>query len=228
MNSLLLISGAFGLFRRDSVIEAGGFELNSLAEDLELVIRLHRIARENKRAYKIVFVPTPVCWTEVPDSWKSLAVQRKRWQRGGVESMWKHRGMLFNPKFGVVGCFGMPYLLFLEILGPTIEVTGYVITILGLLIGFISLTTALLFFIGSVLFGTMISISAVLLEEFTTRRYAHPLDLASLIWAALVENFGYRQTNAIWRFSGIFQALRKKKKKVWGKLTRRGFSPQTT
>ena len=228
MNSLLLISGAFGLFRRDSVIEAGGFELNSLAEDLELVIRLHRIARENKRAYKIVFVPTPVCWTEVPDSWKSLAVQRKRWQRGGVESMWKHRGMLFNPKFGVVGCFGMPYLLFLEILGPTIEVTGYVITILGLLIGFISLTTALLFFIGSVLFGTMISISAVLLEEFTTRRYAHPLDLASLIWAALVENFGYRQTNAIWRFSGIFQALRRKKKKVWGKLTRRGFSPQTT
>jgi len=228
MNSLLLISGAFGLFRRDSVIEAGGFELNSLAEDLELVIRLHRIARENKRAYKIVFVPTPVCWTEVPDSWKSLAVQRKRWQRGWVESMWKHRGMLFNPKFGVVGCFGMPYLLFLEILGPTIEVTGYVITILGLLIGFISLTTALLFFIGSVLFGTMISISAVLLEEFTTRRYAHPLDLASLIWAALVENFGYRQTNAIWRFSGIFQALRKKKKKVWGKLTRRGFSPQTT
>jgi hypothetical protein len=145
-----------------------------------------------------------------------------------VESMWKHRGMLFNPKFGVVGCFGMPYLLFLEILGPTIEVTGYVITILGLLIGFISLTTALLFFIGSVLFGTMISISAVLLEEFTTRRYAHPLDLASLIWAALVENFGYRQTNAIWRFSGIFQALRRKKKKVWGKLTRRGFSPQTT
>src|ERR1700722_17056561 len=228
MNPLLLISGAFGLFRRDSVIEAGGFELNSLAEDLELVIRLHRIARENKRPYKIVFVPTPVCWTEVPDSWKSLAVQRKRWQRGGVESMWKHRGMLFNPKFGVVGCFGMPYLLFLEILGPTIEVTGYVITILGLLIGFISLTTALLFFIGSVLFGTMISISAVLLEEFTTRRYAHPLDLASLIWAALVENFGYRQTNAIWRFSGIFQALRRKKKKVWGKLTRRGFSPQTT
>lgn len=226
MNSLLLISGAFGLFRRDSVIEAGGFELNSLAEDLELVIRLHRISREKKRSYRIVFVPTPVCWTEVPDSWKNLAVQRKRWQRGGVESMWKHRGMLFNPKFGVVGCFGMPYLLFLEILGPTVEVTGYVITILGLLIGFISMTTALLFFIGSVLFGTMISISAVLLEEFTTRRYAHPLDLASLILAALVENFGYRQTNALWRFSGIFQALRTKKKKVWGKLTRRGFAPQ--
>jgi cellulose synthase/poly-beta-1,6-N-acetylglucosamine synthase-like glycosyltransferase len=228
MNSLLLISGAFGLFRLDSVIEAGGFELNSLAEDLELVIRLHRISREKKRRYKIVFVPTPVCWTEVPSSWKNLAAQRKRWQRGGVESMWKHRGMLFNPKFGIVGCFGMPYLLTLEILGPCVEVTGYVITVLGLLIGFISITTALLFFIGSVLFGTMISISAVLLEEFTTRRYTHPLDLASLIWAALIENFGYRQTNALWRFSGIFQVLRTKKKKVWGKMTRRGFAPQKT
>jgi len=228
MNSLLLISGAFGLFRRDSLIEAGGFEVGSLAEDLELVIRLHRINREKKRAYKIVFVPTPVCWTEVPDSWKNLGIQRKRWQRGGVESMWKHRSMLFNPRFGIVGCFGMPYLLLLELLGPTVEVTGYVITVVGLLVGFIPMTTALLFFIGSVLFGTMISISAVLLEEFTTRRYAHPLDLASLIGAAFVENFGYRQTNALWRLRGIFQALRTRKRKVWGKLTRRGFSTQVT
>jgi cellulose synthase/poly-beta-1,6-N-acetylglucosamine synthase-like glycosyltransferase len=225
MNSLLLISGAFGLFRRDSVIEAGGFEAGSLAEDLELVIRLHRISREKKRAYKIVFVPTPVCWTEVPDSRKNLRVQRIRWQRGGVESMWKHRGMLFNPKFGIVGCFGMPYLLLLEILGPCTEVTGILITIVGLLFGFISVTSALLFFIGSVLFGTVISISAVLLEEFTTRRYAHPLDLASLIIAAFIENFGYRQINALWRFQGIFDALRRRKKRVWGKMTRRGFAP---
>jgi cellulose synthase/poly-beta-1,6-N-acetylglucosamine synthase-like glycosyltransferase len=228
MNSLLLISGAFGLFRRDSVIEAGGFELGSLAEDLELVIRLHRISREKKRPYKIVFVPTPVCWTEVPDSWKNLKVQRRRWQRGGIESMWKHRDMLFNPKFGVVGCFGMPYLLLLELLGPCIEVTGYVITIVGLLVGFISMTTALLFLIGSVLFGTMISISAVLLEEFTTRRYAHPLDLASLIVAAFVENFGYRQMNALWRFRGILDVFGKKQKRVWGRMTRRGFAPQVT
>ena len=224
MNSLLLISGAFGLFRRDRLIEAGGFEAGSLAEDLELVIRLHRISREKKRSYKIVFVPTPVCWTEVPDSRKNLRVQRKRWQRGGVESMWKHRGMLLNPRFGIVGCFGMPYLLLLEILGPCIEVTGYAITLVGLLIGFISLTSALLFFIGSVLFGTMISISAVLLEEFTTRRYAHPLDLTALIGAAFVENFGYRQINAFWRFQGIFDVLRTKRKRVWGKMPRRGFT----
>jgi len=221
MNSLLLISGAFGLFRRDNLIEAGGFELGSLAEDLELVIRLHRISREKKRDYKIVFVPTPVCWTEVPDSLKNLRVQRRRWQRGGVESMWKHRGMLFNPKFGIVGCFGMPYLLLLEILAPIPNLTGYVITVVGLLFGFISSTSAMLFFIGSVLFGTMISISAVLLEEFTTRRYAHPLDLASLILAAFLENIGYRQVNALWRFRGILDVVRKKK--VWGKMTRRGF-----
>jgi cellulose synthase/poly-beta-1,6-N-acetylglucosamine synthase-like glycosyltransferase len=228
MNSLLLISGAFGLFRRDSLIEAGGFAVGSLAEDLEMVIRLHRMSREKKRDYRIVFVPTPVCWTEVPSTRKNLKVQRKRWQRGGLETMWKHRGMLFNPKFGIIGCFGMPYLLFLEILGPCIEVTGYFITVVGLLIGFISLTSAALFFIGSVLFGTMISISAVLLEEFTTRRYAHPLDLASLAGSALVENFGFRQLNAIWRFQGMFEILRKKKKRTWGAMTRKGFAPQTS
>jgi len=136
--------------------------------------------------------------------------------------------MLFNPKFGVVGCFGMPYLLLLEILGPCIEITGFVISVVGLLIGFISVTSALLFFIGSVLFGTMISVSAVLLEEFTTRRYAHPLDLASLIVAAFVENFGYRQLNAFWRFQGILDVARTKKRRVWGKMTRRGFASQTT
>lgn len=228
MSTLLLISGAFGLFRRESLIEAGGFELGSLAEDLELVIRLHRISREKKRDYRIVFIPTPVCWTEVPDSRKTLRIQRIRWQRGGLESMWKHRGMLFNPKFGIVGCFGMPYLLLLEILGPCIEVTGYVITIVGLFVGFIPVLSALLFFIGSVLFGTMISVSAVLLEEFTTRRYAHPLDLAALIGAAFVENFGYRQMNALWRFQGILEVLRAKKKRAWGKMTRKGFAPQTS
>jgi hypothetical protein len=115
----------------------------------------------------------------------------------------------------------MPYLLLLEILAPIPNLTGYVITVVGLLFGFISSTSAMLFFIGSVLFGTMISISAVLLEEFTTRRYAHPLDLASLILAAFLENIGYRQVNALWRFRGILDVVRKKK--VWGKMTRRGF-----
>jgi hypothetical protein len=142
--------------------------------------------------------------------------------------MWKHRGMLFNPEFGIVGCFGMPYLLMLEILGPCIEITGFVISIAGLVIGFISVTSALLFFIGSVLFGTMISISAVLLEAFTTRRYAHPLDLASLIVAAFVETFGYRQLNALWRFQSILDVVRTKKRGVWGKMTRGGFATQTT
>jgi cellulose synthase/poly-beta-1,6-N-acetylglucosamine synthase-like glycosyltransferase len=227
VNSLLLISGAFGLFRRESIIEAGGFAVGSLAEDLELVIRLHRINREKKRDYKIVWVPTPVCWTEVPDSNKIVRIQRKRWQRGGVETMWKHRGMLFNPKFGIVGCFGMPYLLLLEILGPCIEITGYVITIIGLLIGFIQIQSAVLFFIGQVLFGTMISISAVLLEEFTTRRYVHPKDLVSLIGAGFIENFGYRQLNSLWRFEGMFDLVRSKKKRVWGKMIHKGFAPQT-
>jgi CheY-like chemotaxis protein len=178
--------------------------------------------------YRIVFVPTPVCWTEVPDSLKNLRIQRIRWQRGAVESMWKHRRMLFNPRFGIVGCIGMPHLLLLEILDPCIEVTGYVMTIVGLLVGFISVTSALLFFVGSVLFGTMTSVSAVLLEEFTTRRYARPLDLASLIGAAFVENFGYRQMNALWRFRGIFEVVLAKKKRSWGRMTRRGFAAQTT
>jgi cellulose synthase/poly-beta-1,6-N-acetylglucosamine synthase-like glycosyltransferase len=230
LNSLLVISGAFGVFRRDAVMEAGGFEIRTVGEDMELVMRLHRLWRAKARAgrgedargrYRIVFVPEPVSWTEVPETLRLLSRQRNRWQRGLTESLWSHRKMAFNPSFGAVGLFGYPYFLFFEMLGPTIELIGYLIAVPGLLLGILSPELFLLFFLVSVGFGTLLSMSALLLEELTVRRYPHPSDVLRLFAAAVIENFGIRQLLAVWRTKALIDALRGKK--GWGGQERRGF-----
>lgn len=221
LNSLLIISGAFGLFRRDAVLEAGGFATSTVGEDMELVVRLHRLWREKKRDYRIVFVPEPVCWTEVPEKWRVLQRQRNRWQRGTVETLWYHRKMLFNPRYGVLGMFAFPYFVLFELFGPVVELTGIIFTIFGMATGLISRETAALFFVVSVLFGLLLSVSSLVLEEMTMRRYPAPADVAKLFVASLLENIGFRQLITLWRAKGLIDAL--KGKKGWGEMERRGF-----
>lgn len=221
LNSLLVISGAFGLFRRDVLLAAGGFYTRTVGEDMELVVRLHRLWREWKKDYRVIFVPEPVCWTEVPEQWKTLRRQRNRWQRGAVESLWLHKRMLFNPKFGALGLITFPYFVLFEMLGPAVELAGYVFTGVGLGLHIISPEIALLFFVVSVLFGILLSASAVLLEEFTTRRYPSPGDVGRLLAAAVVENLGIHQLLIVWRTQGLIDGLRGKK--GWGAMERRGF-----
>jgi cellulose synthase/poly-beta-1,6-N-acetylglucosamine synthase-like glycosyltransferase len=221
LNALLIISGAFGVFRRDAVLEAGGYLSSTVGEDMELVIRLHRKYRESKRPYRIVFVPEPVCWTEVPESLRVLHRQRNRWQRGTVDSLGIHKRMLLNPRYGTLGMFALPYFFLFEMLGPAVELLGYVMTILGLVLRLISPQIALLFLIVSILFGILLSMSSVVLEELTQRRYPKPSDLARLFAAAIVENLGFRQLLTIWRTRGLIDGLRGKK--GWGAMERKGF-----
>jgi cellulose synthase/poly-beta-1,6-N-acetylglucosamine synthase-like glycosyltransferase len=222
LGSLLLISGAFGLFRRWAAIEAGGFERRTVGEDMELVVRLYHQRRKKNLPCRVVFIPDPVCWTEVPETLKTLQRQRNRWQRGTIESLWIHREMLLNPRFGVVGIVGMGYFAFFEALGPIVELLGYSFTLTGLAAGLIAPSTAALFFIVSLAFGVLLSVSAVLLEEFTLRRYPNPSDVLRLLAAAFLENFGYRQINTLWRVKGIVDAIRRKRS--WGAMERRGFT----
>ena len=124
INSVLLVSGAFGVFRRDALISAGGYDTTTVGEDMELVIRLHHVWRERRLPYRIVFVPYPVCWTQVPESWRALHDQRNRWQRGTIETVWAHKAMIGNPRYGFLGLFAFPYFVLFEMLGPLVEYLG--------------------------------------------------------------------------------------------------------
>jgi cellulose synthase/poly-beta-1,6-N-acetylglucosamine synthase-like glycosyltransferase len=217
----LVISGAFGLFRKEYLSAIGGYRTTSVVEDLDLVVRLHRYLRQHKRRYEIPFIPDPVAWTEVPESGRILSRQRERWHRGLVAAMWQYKGMLFNPRYGRVGLIAMPFFTFGEALAPLIEVVGYVITVGGLLIGAVNADFALLFVLVAWGYGMLLSLWAVVLEEVSFRRYRRLGDLARLLLFATLENFGYRQRTVWWRLKAFWSVFRQKQ--AWGEMTRKGF-----
>jgi cellulose synthase/poly-beta-1,6-N-acetylglucosamine synthase-like glycosyltransferase len=220
MRSLLIISGAFGLFRRSIVEAAGGFATETVAEDMELVVRLHRHLRDRGESYRIEFVPDPVAWTEAPEDLGSLGRQRRRWQRGLVQTLWRHRRLTFNPRYGCLGLLAMPYFLVFELLGPVIELVGYVTVVVAASLGLVSLSFLGAFFLVALLAGMLLSVSALALEEFSFRRYARTREVLRLLGAALLENFGYRQLLAWWRVLGLVDLGRKGR--GWGEQRRRG------
>lgn len=221
MNALLIVSGAFGVFRRDLVIEVGGYRTDIVGEDLELVTRLHRTCRRAGRPYRIVYVPEPICWTEAPQTARALRSQRRRWYRGSVEALLIHWRMLGNPRYRAVGLIALPALLLFEVLGPWIELSGYLVTLAAFLLGRLSAATFVLFVAISVLYGLILTIGAIALEDSAPSLYPAWAQLRRLWWYALIENFGYRQLMQIWRIGGIWQLIRKS---GWEPLERRGLS----
>lgn len=226
MEIMLLVSGAFGVFRRSIVTEIGGFRRDSIGEDLDLTVRMHRYCREKKMPYKVTFVPDPVTWTEVPESMRDLGRQRDRWQRGLIDTMIHHRDMLLNPRYGRVGMIAFPYFFLLEMLGVVVEFLGYLVFAAVLILGVASLHFAIIFLLVAVVLGFILSVAAVGLEELAFRRYSRLSDLLRLIWLAFLENLFFRQVLTFYRFRGTISFLQRKKS--WGHLQRKGFSVQST
>ena len=222
MQALTVISGAFGLFRRRHVVEVGGYSHGTVGEDMELVIKLHRLMREQKQDYRIEFVAEPVCWTECPDSLAVLGRQRARWQRGALECFAKHRVMLFNPLYGRIGMVGFGHILLVDVLGPLLEVLGYVLVPLLWALGLLALPWLLAFLAVTFMLGVFLSVATLVLEEIQLRRFPKARELAILAVIAVAENFGYRQLSNIWRLQGWWQFMRKQQ--GWGAMTRKGFA----
>ncbi len=219
-NGLLIISGAFGLFEKRAALLAGGYARDTVGEDMELVVRLHRRLREEGRPYRVAFVPDPICWTEVPENLRVLRRQRSRWQRGLIDTLWRHRAMMGRPRYGSVGLLAMPAFFAFEALAPVIELSGYLLVPLLWALGLASASVVLTFFAVAVLYAIVVSATAVVLEDLTFRRYPHASDLLLLLGAAALENLGYRQLNAWWRVHAWWEYLRGDLS--WGAMERRG------
>ena len=220
-NLLLIVSGAFGVFNKRWVIDAGGYA-HTVGEDMELVVRLHRLIKERKAKNTIIYIPDPVCWTEAPESFKFLRRQRNRWHRGLFDSLWTHKKLIFNPKYGSIGMVSMPYFLFIEFLGPVIELIGYLYIIISLFIGGVYLEFAYLLFLLTVIYGSFYSMTAVLLEEWSLRKFPKVTDIVKLFLFSLTESLWYRPLTVLWRCQGIVDTIRNKK--GWGDMQRKGVS----
>jgi len=219
-NMLMIISGAFGVFRTDLVRAVGGYRPRAIGEDFDLVARLQRHLLEKNADYRIHFVPDPMCWTEVPSDLKSLGRQRARWQKGLLDVLWPNRDMLFRPRYGRIGSFALPYLWLFELFAPVVEIVGIATIILAACLGALSREFFLQFLIFGYAFATVISIGSVLQEEITYKRYNDWQDVVRLVSYCFFEHFPYRQLHMIWRLQGLWQYLRGDL--VWKPLKRKG------
>jgi cellulose synthase/poly-beta-1,6-N-acetylglucosamine synthase-like glycosyltransferase len=219
-NMMMIISGAFGLFRTDLVRAVGGYRAKAIGEDFDLVARMHRHLLEKGKEYRMQFVPDPVCWTEAPSDLKSLGRQRARWQKGLLDTLLPNVDMLFRPRYGRIGALALPYLWIFELLAPIIEVVGIFTIVLAAVLGVLSRGFFIQFMIFGYAFATVISMGAVLQEELTYKRYSDWQDVARLVTYCFLEHFPYRQLHMVWRLQGLWQYLRGDMS--WRPLDRKG------
>ncbi len=221
INAMLIVSGALGMFKRDIVVEVGGYDLTTVGEDAELVFRLHRKMREEKRDYRIEFVPDAICWTQAPDSFKVLRRQRDRWHRGLLEVLWRHRDMIASPRYGAIGMLAAPYFLLFEAIGPLIELSGVIAACFAAIVGALAWNYVIAFGMLSLFWGMILTIGSLALEEHAYHRYKRWRCLWRLLVASVVENFGHRQVLAAIRAYAFVTLLRNKNQ--WGEMTRATF-----
>jgi len=220
LNGVMIIAGAFGVFRTDVLRQVGGYSSAAVTEDMEVVVRIHRHLHRQRQPYRIVFVPDPVCWTEVPSALSPLARQRRRWHRGLAQVLWLHRDLFFRPYIGLIGFFVLPYFV-LELVAPLVEVLGYAIVPVIWALGWLSGEVFLLYLTLAFLLGIFLSLWAVLLEEFSYRRYASWKDLFKLLLYALMEFPTAHLIVVTWRLQALYQFLRGRGE--WGLQQRIGF-----
>ena len=220
INGLMLISGAMGIFDRETVIKSGGYSIKTVGEDMELVLRMRRNMAEKGQKYEVTYIPDPLCWTEVPSNLKGMHRQRTRWTRGLVESLWTHRKIFFNKTYGQLGLLGYPYWFFFEWLAPLIAFAGFVYTIYLIFMHAINWPFYLLLFIFVYTFAVSLSIWAILFEEITFHKYKKRRDVLKLVLAAFIEPFIY-PIHTFFAIYGNIEAMRGKK--AWGTAARSGF-----
>ena len=207
LGGTLIVSGAFAVFHRETVIDAGGFKHDTVTEDMDLIVQIHHWAIHKKRKIKMNFTSDPVCWTECPATLANLSKQRRRWQMGLFQTLWKYSEMLFNRKYGVLGMMSYPFQLYIEGFGAAVEFLGYFMIPMALMLGIVPPTLFVLFVVLGLVYGSFLSVGAVLLEELTYRRYPGFKDLSTLLVFAVIENIGYRQLVLYYRFQGLVRFL---------------------
>lgn len=221
LNAVLIISGAFGLFDRERVMDVGGYRTDTVGEDMELVVRLHHYHRARKLPYRIRYLPDPICWTECPEDAGTLGRQRSRWQRGLAESLSRHWRLCFSLRGGAPGWLAWPFMALFEWLGPLIELTGYLFMIGGFFLGVVSPSALGVFLLVAIGMGILLSVNGFLLETLSFRVYQRRRDMLRLFVMAVLENFGYRQLNTWWRCRGMWQWFTRRQHH-WGAMKRSG------
>ncbi|WNC16205.1 glycosyltransferase [Brevibacillus brevis] len=225
INGLIIVSGAFGVFRKDYVIKVGGYREGYPGEDMNIIIKLHKYMLENKLPYRVAFCPDAVCWTQAPDTFKILGSQRRRWGRGNLKNMIEYgKHMVLRPKYKLFGMLTLPFNILFETLNPYFRITGLLALIGYTLLDMTNSQVLLLYGLLNVIYGVLLGVGALLLEEIAFRRYPRIRDIVKMLFYTILMFFGYRQLGVIWRFLGHIEYLRKNNS--WGTMTRKSWQAE--
>ncbi|MBK9479712.1 MAG: glycosyltransferase family 2 protein [Bacteroidetes bacterium] len=226
LNGLLLISGAFGLFDKDTVIACGGYDITTVGEDMELVVKMRIYMHQQKEKYKMVYIPEPLCWTEIPESLKILGIQRNRWTRGTAETLTRHKQLFLNPKYKLLGLLSYPYWLVFEWAAPIIEFVGFLNFLILAFLGYVywKFFWGLLFLVYS--FSIVYSLYAIVVEELTYHQYKNKWDLGKILVAIFIEPIFFHPYLVLAAIRGNFDLI--VGKKSWGEMKRKGFHATRT
>ncbi|MGL5329286.1 MAG: glycosyltransferase family 2 protein [Peptostreptococcaceae bacterium] len=214
LNMNLIISGAFGAFNKEVVIKVGGYKNNTVGEDMELVMKLHKYFLKNKEQYYIGYAPDANCYTQAPDTLKGLKTQRRRWQIGLIHSMGIHKKMFLGGKWFLAKI----YFLLFEMITPIMELLGMVMITLSFIFGIINLEFLLVYYLMIAVYGFGISATSILLDGYVLKEYTNKKTMRKLILLSTIEPMGYRQIVSLFRISA-FIGYRKNKHK-WGTIKR--------
>ena len=218
-NGSLIISGAFGMFKKEIVVAAGGYDHGTMGEDMELVVKLHSYCLTNHIPYSIRYATDAVCWTQVPEKLGDLKKQRKRWHLGLFQTMWKHREIMANPKYGAVGVVSYMYFLLYELLSPFIEVFGVLSMVFAYFIDLLNLRFMLVFLLIYALYNSILTLTAFFSRIQTIDLTVKFMDFLKAVMLCFFEVTTLRFIMAFVRlmaFNGY-----KKKKLDWGRIERK-------
>ena len=221
LNGLLIVSGALGLFDKEIMIKSGGYDTTIVGEDMELVVRMRRWCHDHGLRYRIVYIPEPLCWTEAPTSLNVLGRQRNRWTRGSGETLWIHRGLMFNPRYGMLGFISYPFWLFFEWFAPFVETIGMLYFALMIALGLVNWVFFFSLLAMIYVYAVLLSFAVIMYEELTYRQYRKRSDIVKLLITAMIEPIVFHPMVTYWAIKGNFDLLRGQKR--WGDMARKGF-----
>ncbi len=218
-NGNLIISGAFGLFNRDLVVDAGGYATDTMGEDMELVMKLHVFCRKNHIDYRILYEPEAVCWTQAPEKAGDLVKQRRRWHIGMMQSMSKYRDMFMNMEFGAISFVSYWYFLLYELFSPVIEMVGTVVTILAIIFRLVNLPFMVFFFLMYAIFGQVLTLTVFFARIYVDDTRLGFKEVLRAIALCIMESFILRPIVSFARFMAMISY--RKKGMHWGRIERK-------
>lgn len=204
-NTNLIISGGYGIFKKEAVCNVGGYDPLSRGEDMEMTTKLHHYYRKKGIPYNMAFVPNSICWTQGPANFKDLRNQRQRWHAGLLQTLLKYKTMAFNPRYGLIGLWMIPYMIFYELLSPIISVMGLVAIVSGFVMDFNTIVPSIYMYAIFLFFNIVLTIICYMENRYVKEKPFSIGEFFKVLFYGIIDAIFFRPLLALINFFSFFK-----------------------